>query len=136
MYDNSTSLNKNSLNALPALCINKVPLSAPTGFIPSLDPLLVAPLITTLDGVIGSSVDCGKKYSAPFVKICKSLPENKAVIAFVLSVAIVASIASSSNPSPGLKSKNLATLDAKIVLGLDLDPPKYNLPSWKVTDLG
>ena len=34
------------------------------------------------------------------------------------------------------KSKNLATLDAKIVFGLDLDPPKYNLPSWKVTVLG
>jgi hypothetical protein len=54
----------------------------------------------------------------------------------VLSVDIVTSIASSSKASPGLKSKNLATLEPKIVFGLDLTPPKYNLPSWNVVVLG
>ena len=107
MYESSTSLNKNSLRALPALWINKVPLSAPTGFIPSLAPLLVAVLTTILFGVIGSSDAWEIKNSPPLVKICKSLPANNPVIALTLSVANVAIIASSSKVSPGLKSKKM-----------------------------
>ena len=96
---------------------------------PSKLPLFVLPWTTTLLGVIGSRSDCGRKNSPPLVNICKSLPENKPVIAFTCEVFIVISIASSSKPSPGLKSKNLATLDANTVFGLDLLPPKYSLCS-------
>ena len=46
-----------------------------------------------------------RSYPEEDVNTCKSLPENIPVIALTLSVASVTSILSSSNPSPGLKSK-------------------------------
>ena len=113
-----------------------MPPSAACGLIPNLCPRLVADLTTKLDGVIGLRSACGTKNSAAVVKICKSRPDRKAVIAFTLSVSRVAMRASSSKPSAILKLKKSPILEPKIVEGLFALPPKNNLDSWKVHVLG
>ena len=107
----------------------RVPASADTGLIPSCIPLFVAVFITMFEGVIGSREVCGTKNSPEDVKICKSLPDLIAFIAFRLSLDRVTNIASSSRPSSDLKLKKSETFDPNNVLGSDLLPPKNIRPS-------
>ena len=109
--------------------MKNVAASVPVGLSPSLMPRLVEVLITKLLGVIGSKVDCGIKNSPELVNICKSRPDRIAFIELILSVLSVTSSASSARASLDLKLKKSPTLDPNNVLGSDLDPPKYNLPS-------
>ena len=89
--------------------------------------------VSVAAGVTGDS--CTKN-SPPDVKICKALLENTPSIAFTWSVSKVTSMPSSANLRPASKlKKSLTTLPHRVFKRF-LEPPKYNLPSWKVQVLG
>ena len=122
----SESVNKNSLNALPVFCINKVAPSNTVG-LTKLLPKGVCLLICALEGVTGLSVGAWTNNSAPVVKTCKSLLDTKCLIEKISPTLAVKSKASLSSASPTSKLKNCPDLLPQMPSGCDSVPPNQSL---------